>query len=259
MQQWPSKSFLVPRTKSKKWSAFIILYVIEGAVVWPALRSIARLLFLLCACKGKWEGEINRKGVWDMLIFSWHAPRQPSSSHHAALMATGPSDEQGRFPRWWKRNEKENLMSPAAVHHASYHWLCRGSPVRLWDHDLIKQLWPRMPRGGRRRRDNGSGSWSKKGGREHERAVDRCWQLLRVAGHKNPPREFKKGTEACPRAQRAGEGAAAGAVLAPVALGRGSSGDRTSKDGREKGWWETARTLWGRSARGEGWAASSDE
>lgn len=115
--------------------------------------------------------------------------------------------------------------------------------MRLWDHDLIKQLWSQILRGGRRRRDNGSGSWSKKGGRDRERAVGHCWQLLRVAGHKYPPREFKKGTEACPRAQLAGEEAAAGAVLAPVALGRGSSGDTKSKDGREKGWWETARML----------------
>jgi len=71
---------------------------------------------------------------WNMSMryidFSWHVPCQPSGSHHAALMVTAPSDEQGRVPRWWKRNEKENLISPPAVYYASYRRLCRGSPVR---------------------------------------------------------------------------------------------------------------------------------
>jgi len=83
---------------------------------------------------------------------------------------------------------------------------------------------------GEERRDNRSSSWRKKGGRRHERAEDRCWQLLRVAGHKSPLCEFKKGTDACPRAQLAGEGALAGTVLSPLV-----SGDMKGKDGGEKG------------------------
>lgn len=132
MQQWPSKSFLVPHTKSKKWSAFIILYVIEGAVVWPALRNIARLFFLLCACKGKWEGESNRKGVWDTLIFSWHVPRQPSSSHHAALMATQLN--RGEFPSGGKEI-KRKIWS---LHQQFITLVTTGSAeAALWDYGTM--------------------------------------------------------------------------------------------------------------------------
>lgn len=66
-------------------------------------------------------------------MYGWCVPCRPSSSHHTALMAAVPSDEQGR---------EENLISPPAVYHAGYHWLCRDSPVREWAHDLIQQLWP---------------------------------------------------------------------------------------------------------------------
>lgn len=74
-------------------------------------------------------------------------------------------------------------------------------------------------------------------------------------GTVGPPHELKKGTEACPRALLAGEGAVAGAALVPVALGRMRSGDAKSKGGREKGWWESAGALGG---RGEGRGVGSE-
>lgn len=113
--------------------------MIEGAVVRPALRGLARLPFLLYAYKGKRERKITGKGVGAILILAGVC----LASQHVALMATVPSDEQGRVPCQWKIIEKENLISLLAVYRASYyHWLCRGSPGREWDHDLIKQLWP---------------------------------------------------------------------------------------------------------------------
>lgn len=58
IQQQPSKGLLVPHTKSD-WSALVSHYVIEGAIVRPALHRIAHVLFfLLHTHKGKWEGEI---------------------------------------------------------------------------------------------------------------------------------------------------------------------------------------------------------
>lgn len=117
-----SKSFLVPHTQSK-WSAFIIHDVVEGAVAWPALCSTAHLLFLLQRLVGggnKWKMRIS--GFW------WGVPCQPLSSHHAALMPTVPSNEQGRGPCGWKGNGKWNLISPPVV-------FCAGGSER-------KGPWP---------------------------------------------------------------------------------------------------------------------
>lgn len=51
-------------------SAFIIHYTTEGAITRPAPHSTARMLFLLNACKGQWDREINGKGVGGMLILA---------------------------------------------------------------------------------------------------------------------------------------------------------------------------------------------
>lgn len=62
-------------------SAFIIHYMTEGAITQPALHSTARMLFLLNACKGQWDGEINGQGVGGVLILaSVHFASHPAAT-----------------------------------------------------------------------------------------------------------------------------------------------------------------------------------